>query len=164
MPTRVLAAVVAVGLTVGGGAFYFVTRADDTTSVPDLGSPEDRTFASNDPIERACALPQEQLVRLWRGHHPVHSEDVTTVPLDPNYSGGFTVTSHSGPWDYVQTIPLVLYGDQIPAAGPVERPASITDASRAGTRPTFDNHGRLGRRRAERAGSMGGQVAQPRAA
>jgi hypothetical protein len=128
MPRRVLAVVVAVALGAGGGAFYLATRAsDDTASVPDLGPPEERTFASNDPIERACALPEEQLARLWRGHHPIHSEDVTTVPLDPNYSGGFTVTSHSGPWDYVQTIPLVLYGDQIPAAGAVEDPASITD-------------------------------------
>jgi hypothetical protein len=86
-------------------------------------------FASNDPIERACALPPEQLVRLWRGHHPVHSEDVTAVPLEPNYSGGFTVTSHSGPWDYVQTIPLVLYGPNVGVqrSGPVDDPASITD-------------------------------------
>lgn len=87
-----------------------------------------RTFDSNDPVERACALPKEQLIRLWRGHHPVHSEDVTIVPQEPNYSGSFTVTSHSGPWDYVQTVPLVMYGPGfIPEMGTVAGPASITD-------------------------------------
>ena len=92
------------------------------------GEVPERTFTSNDPVERACALPDEQLVRLWRGHHPVHSEDVTIVPLAPNYSGSFTVTSHSGPWDYVQTVPLVFYGEAfVPRRGVVEGPASVTD-------------------------------------
>lgn len=91
-------------------------------------SRDDRTFDSNDWMERACALPLEQLVRIQRGHHPVHSEDVTIVPLPPNYSGSFGVTSHSGPWDYLQNVPLVLYGPpHVNAAGTVEGEVSITD-------------------------------------
>jgi hypothetical protein len=125
MPIRALALAVAVALVLGGGAIFLLR--DDGAARKIEGGPAKRTFSSNDPIERACALPKEQLLRLWRGHHAVHSEDVTIVPLEPNYSGAFTVTSHSGPWGYVQTIPLVLYGDQIPSAGVVDKPASITD-------------------------------------
>lgn len=89
---------------------------------------EPRTFDTNDPLQRACDLPERVLVRIRRGHHPVHSEDVTTVPHFPNYSGSFSVTSHSGPWDYVQTIPLVLYGPaHIAKNGPLDEFASITD-------------------------------------
>ena len=107
----------------------------------------DRVFASNDPVERACALPKKQLVRLWRGHHPVHSEDVTIVPLAPNYSGSFTVTSHSGPWDYVQTVPLVFYGPGfIPSLGLVTSPASVTDVyPTAGALTTVELPARSGR-------------------
>lgn len=88
----------------------------------------ERDFQSNDPIERACELDREMLRRIWRGHDPDHSEDVTIVPLAPNYSGSFGVTSHSGPWDYLQRVPLVFYGpDHIKPRGHLEREASITD-------------------------------------
>jgi hypothetical protein len=128
MPRRVLALVVLTAVSIGGGALYLTGRADDGSPIPEPSGPEERTLASNDPIERACALPQEQLVRLWRGHHRIHSEDVTTVPLEPNYSGAFTVTSHSGPWDYVQTIPLTFYGPtHIASNGRLDEEASITD-------------------------------------
>ncbi|MGH2778098.1 MAG: hypothetical protein ACRDJB_05560, partial [Actinomycetota bacterium] len=46
-----------------------------------------RSFDSNDLMERGCNLPIKYLQRIWRGHDPVHSEDVTTVPLAPNSSG-----------------------------------------------------------------------------
>jgi hypothetical protein len=110
-----------------GLGIWQLTRGGDPPPAERL-SASDRTFDSNDPMTRACALDQAFLVRLWRGHHRTHSEDVTTVPQAPNYSGSFGVTSHSGPWQYVQNIPLVLYGpEHIAAAGTVDRPASITD-------------------------------------
>ena len=86
-------------------------------------------------------------MRLWRGHHPVHSEDITIVPLEPNYSGSFTVTSHSGPWDYVQTVPLVLYGPgYIPQRGRVGDDASVTDVyPLAGALTTVELPARSGR-------------------
>jgi arylsulfatase A-like enzyme len=64
-----------------------------------------------------------------RGHDPVHSEDVTTVPLAPNSSGTFGVTSHSGPWDYLQNVPLVFYGPGFIKASdePVEGPVETVD-------------------------------------
>lgn len=85
-------------------------------------------FASNDPIVRGCALPVTYLDRIWRGYNPAHSEDVTMVPRQPNYFGSFTYRGHSGPWHYLQQVPLVLYGPgHIAAAGSVERDVDLRD-------------------------------------
>jgi hypothetical protein len=113
-----------------GGGYWLVSDPGDGRPAPPargLG-PGDRTFASDDPVARGCELPPAWLARIWRGHDPRHSEDVTFVPQEPNYSGGFNITSHSGPWHYLQNIPLVLYGPKsIEARGPVDARASITD-------------------------------------
>ena len=78
-----------------------------------VGSTHDEPW--NDQAHRACALPGRWLTRLERGFSPAHSQDITTVPRTPNFygglpSGGFTGTSHSGVWDYLQEVPLVFYG------------------------------------------------------
>jgi predicted AlkP superfamily pyrophosphatase or phosphodiesterase len=81
------------------------------------------------PIERACKLPPEYLTRIERGFHPDHSEDVTFVPKEPNYWGSFTVVSHTGPWEYLQRIPLVLYGPGyiVPQGERLDAEAGIID-------------------------------------
>ena len=61
-------------------------------------------------LESACALPKEQLVWIARGYYPGRSPEITMVPREPNFFGSFTANSHSGPWDYVQRVPLVLWG------------------------------------------------------
>jgi len=115
---------------------YATTRAPeesrDRGEGPSL-SEERQTFSRGaepaEPIERACKLPKEYLRRIERGYHRVHSEDVTFVPKEPNYWGSFDIVSHSGPWDYLQTVPLVLYGPGyiVPQGAPLEEEASITD-------------------------------------
>ena len=126
MPLKIVTALVA--LVILGAAVFVWTGPEDEPVPAEKIAAEERTFASNDWLERACALPKDELVRLWRGHHPVHSEDITTVPLLPNYSGSFGVTSHSGPWDYLQNVPLVFYGPgHIDSIGPVEDPSSVAD-------------------------------------
>lgn len=60
--------------------------------------------------QAGCRLPLEYLRRIRRGYYPGRSPDVLFVPRKPNFFGGFTSTTHSGPWGYVQRIPLVLYG------------------------------------------------------
>lgn len=110
------------------GTTFLIVRPDGDEPAGRLEAAE-RVFDSNDPIERACDLPDRELLRIWRGHDPLHSEDITIVPQPPNYSGSFGTTSHSGPWDYLQTVPLVLYGPgNIKAAGTLETPANLTDA------------------------------------
>jgi Type I phosphodiesterase / nucleotide pyrophosphatase len=63
-----------------------------------------------DWLESACALPKEHLVRIARGIFPGRSPEITMVPREPNFFGSFTANSHSGPWDYVQRVPVVLWG------------------------------------------------------
>jgi predicted AlkP superfamily pyrophosphatase or phosphodiesterase len=120
------AALISVGaLVVASGSSDEEPRGGRTA--PELD--DDRSFSTNDPVERACGLNGSYLARIWRGYHPVHSEDITTVPHEPNYSGSFRVASHSGPWDDVQNVPLVLYGPGFIKSGgaPLEQQASIAD-------------------------------------
>ncbi len=77
-------------------------------------------------VEAACALPHRYLVRIWRGTFPGRSGQILLVPREPNFLG--TNFPHSGPWDYLQRVPLLWYGPGIvPARGAVERVASIAD-------------------------------------
>lgn len=88
----------------------------------------ERVVASNDPVKRGCSLSKEIILRTWRGYYQGRSEDVVMVPQYPNYSGTFDLVNHSGPWDYLTNVPLVLYGpEHIQPTGRVEGPASITD-------------------------------------
>ncbi len=121
----VLIVVAAVVVLVG---FALIRLSDEETDGGTRATGR-RTFASNDPMKRGCDLPIKYLERIWKGHDPVHSEDVTTVPLEPNSSGTFSVTSHSGPWDYLQNVPLVFYGPGfIKGSGePLEGPAETVD-------------------------------------
>lgn len=84
---------------------------------------------TNDPVEQACALDDELLVRLWRGAFKGRSEELLWVPRYPNFHGSFYTPGHAGPWDYLQNVPLVLYGPKrIRAAGaPLDRAAGIAD-------------------------------------
>lgn len=79
-------------------------------------------------VKRACSLDPKILTRIWRGTHPVHSPDVLFVPKEPNYWGSFARVSHTGPWDYLQRVPLVFYGPgHIAPAGRLRAPANVTD-------------------------------------
>jgi hypothetical protein len=92
---------------------------------PRADRPETTTLS---PVERACGLDKRMLVRLWRGFDRRRSEDVVVVPREPNYFGSFQVTSHTGPWDYVQQIPLVLYGPPFIRSGVAsDEPANLVD-------------------------------------
>lgn len=61
-------------------------------------------------FESGCELPRDILVRVRRGYNPDRSPEVMVVPREPNFFGGFSGTSHSGPWGYLQEVPLVFYG------------------------------------------------------
>ena len=36
--------------------------------------------------------------------------DLVIIPAPPGYVGGFESTSHSGPYDFLQNVPLIFYG------------------------------------------------------
>ena len=54
--------------------------------------------------DAACAIPHRQLLRIWRGTDPQRSGQIVFVPQEPNFVG--TNFPHSGPWDYLQDVPL----------------------------------------------------------
>jgi hypothetical protein len=78
-------------------------------------------------IERAaCAMAHEELVRVWRGTDPQRSGQIAIVPQEPNFVG--SNFPHSGPWDYLQDVPLFWLGPGvIPALGVVDRPVTLAD-------------------------------------
>jgi hypothetical protein len=61
-------------------------------------------------FKAACGLPVRYLTRIERGQFGRRSPDIQVVPDAPNFFGGFGPTSHSGPWPYLQEVPLVFYG------------------------------------------------------
>ena len=63
-----------------------------------------------DWLESSCALPIELLRRQRAGINQRRSPDLTVVPREPNYFGAFSAFTHSGPWDYLQEVPVALYG------------------------------------------------------
>ncbi|MFN2588921.1 MAG: alkaline phosphatase family protein [Actinomycetota bacterium] len=61
-------------------------------------------------LESACGLPLEHVRRIRRGYYRGRSPDLFLVPREPHFFGRFFSTTHSGPWEYVQEVPLVFYG------------------------------------------------------
>jgi hypothetical protein len=61
-------------------------------------------------LKAACSLPTKYVTLIERSYYPGRSPDIFVVPKKPNFFGGFSGTTHSGPWDYVQKVPMVLYG------------------------------------------------------
>jgi arylsulfatase A-like enzyme len=78
---------------------------------------------------QACGLPTEWLTSTQRGYHPERSGQIAILPKQPAYmatgGGGW---SHSGPWPYLQEVPIVAYGPGIvPKVGEVDRPVTVAD-------------------------------------
>ena len=95
-------------------------------------------FAREDPLpafdSQLCGLPEDWIRRIQRGHFPDHSGDISILPRKPAYmASGAGGWSHSGPWDYLQRVPLVFYGPGIVDEGvEVERAVTLADVA-----PTF---------------------------
>lgn len=77
-----------------------------------------------------CSLPTQWLERMQRGYFPARSAQVTVLPRTPAYMatgpGGW---SHSGPWPYVQRIPLVFYEPGVVPAKSVSQPVTLADVA-----------------------------------
>lgn len=87
-----------------------------------------QTTAPTDLAAAACGLPHEQLLRVWRGTDPHRSGQIVFVPQEPNFVG--SNFPHSGPWNYLQDVPLFWYGPGvIRAVGRVARPATLADVA-----------------------------------
>ncbi len=97
-------------------------------------SPVSDTVVAGSPggtaFESACGLSRSVLQTLRRGYFAGRSPEIVTVPRAPNFFGSFTATTHSGPWDYLQEVPLALYGPGfIQSYGDLtlDRPVTLAD-------------------------------------
>lgn len=116
-----------------------VAACSNTTPSPDDASRPARNEARElGDIEKtnwfrsACSLPMPQLRRIERGYVEGRSPDVMYVTTRRNFFNGF---AHSGPWEHVQEVPLVLYGPgYIKAQGSISVGREVTVADLA---PTF---------------------------
>jgi hypothetical protein len=99
--------------------------ATNTTTLPP--PPPTSLDASRTHLaEVTCEVSHEDLLRTWRGYMEGRSGDVQFIPIEPNYFDGGV--NHSGPWDYLQDVPLLVYGPgYIRARGAVNRPVTQAD-------------------------------------
>ena len=102
---RVAAVIVVVALAFT--AFAVVTRVTDDENGSDLdpaGAPRGTWLTAS------CELPPAHLRRLVEGTYEGRSPDLQYVPKAPHLFGSFEMTTHSGPWSYLQDVPLLFYG------------------------------------------------------
>lgn len=81
--------------------------------------------------QQICSLDPERLQLIRRGYFPGRSGEITILPRTPAYfasaAGGWT---HTGPWPYLQDVPLVFYGPGlITRVGQIERPVTLADVA-----------------------------------
>jgi hypothetical protein len=131
---RVVTLLLAAALAACTGGAVPRTPPDPTTTARPSASPTERRGPIG-PFERMiCGLPRQHALRTWRGYHPERSGQIQFFPREPNTIGAWL--AHSGPWDYVQRVPIFLYGPgHVPAAGRVDRPATAADLA-----PTLARH------------------------
>ena len=85
-------------------------------------------------LKASCKSPARHIELIRRGYYPGRSPDVTMTPKEPHLFATETGTTHSGPWDYVQDIPMVLYGPgMIKKQGDIELDRETTTADIAPT-------------------------------
>ena len=126
---RVAAVVVAIGVIAAGVVAYTRWSAVDGPEGGPAAAPAGAWLTAS------CALPPAQLRRVVAGTYEGRSPDVQFVPQAPHEFGSFEMTTHSGPWAYLQDVPLVFYGPgYIKSQGDLEldRPVSVADIA-----PTF---------------------------
>jgi arylsulfatase A-like enzyme len=81
--------------------------------------------------EQICGLEDDYLTLIRRGYDPERSGEVSVLPRPPGYvasgRGGYT---HSGPYRYLQHVPLVFYGPGVvPQGRSSTRPVTIADVA-----------------------------------
>lgn len=103
---------------------------------PEASEPQDEFIPKKAYLKRACDLPARWVRLIHRGWTPGGKRDfdLVLVPQPPNYVGTLSNTSHSGPYGFLQEVPLVLYGRGfIEPRGHIEIDREVTVADVAPT-------------------------------
>jgi hypothetical protein len=112
-PRRLITAVGIVMLLLAGASAVLAVRNDSGGN--DARQPEQQESAfvpKGAFLKDACNLPPKWVRLIHRGWAPDRARDVDLilVPKPMNYVGGSVSTSHSGPYDFLQKVPLIFYG------------------------------------------------------
>ena len=94
------------------------------------GGPPVRSASSASPssaVRRDCERLPELARRIRRGYVRGASPDINLIPRVPNYIGTATSPVHSGPWDYLARVPLLIYGPGVVKAGPYDDRVTMAD-------------------------------------
>lgn len=91
------------------------------TSAPGPPVPTGSSRAGRHDV--SCAELDEYIERVRRGYVPVRSSDLALIAHEPNYIGTPTAAVHTGPYDFLAEVPLVLYGP-----GYIEPRGSVPEA------------------------------------
>jgi arylsulfatase A-like enzyme len=90
-------------------------------------------FGSGEPLasleEQACSLPTQWVELTRRGYFAPRSGQIALLPRYPAYfAQSGTGWTHSGPWPYLQQVPIVFYGPGVvPRVGKVARRVTVAD-------------------------------------
>ncbi|MGH2776214.1 MAG: alkaline phosphatase family protein [Actinomycetota bacterium] len=81
--------------------------------------------------QQVCGLDPDWLLRTQRGYFEERSGQIALLPRTPAYmASGAGGWSHSGPWPYLQDVPLVFYGPGIIDEGITsDRPVTTADVA-----------------------------------
>lgn len=121
MNRKVLAGLVAMVLT---GA---CTSSDPERTNPG-GVAERRPVADSEVPD--CGNIGEQLRRARRGFVKGRSPDISLLPREPNYIGSAAKPVHTGPWDFLADVPLLVYGPGVvEGRGEVDDVATMADVA-----------------------------------
>jgi Type I phosphodiesterase / nucleotide pyrophosphatase len=92
--------------------------------------PDDQSALNNSRrwFRASCSTPLIHLERTRRGLYENRGPDLTFIPHNGNTLGNFTGSSnHSGPWGFLQNIPLLFYGPgHVRSQGSVQLDREVT--------------------------------------
>jgi Type I phosphodiesterase / nucleotide pyrophosphatase len=100
-------------LLLAGAGGVFALRDDSDGKQGLRPEPEQTAFVPKRAfLQDACKLPPKWVQLIHRGWAPgdTRDADLVIVPKEGNYVGNFHSTSHSGPYDFLQRVPLIFYG------------------------------------------------------
>ena len=104
--------------------------SSSATGEPTTSPTPVREVASGRFARIACDIPRVQLQRIVNGYIAGKSGEIQFALRTPHFFGA---NSHSGPWEYLQHVPLFFYGPgHVAPVGSVDRPVTVADIA-----PTF---------------------------
>ena len=77
-----------------------------------------------------CSELDQFVERVRRGYVPVRSSDIALIPHEPTYIGTPDAAVHTGPYDFLAEVPLVVYGPgHVQPTGAVDESPTMADVA-----------------------------------